>query len=73
MCSPLVKYDVPVYGTDIIDMIKKPVRINCVVNEDTLTIEQIENMLKVYNQSMMVLQLQQYEKMILLENVNGVV
>ena len=33
----------------------------------------LSNMLKVYNQSMMALQLQQYEKMILLENVNGVV
>ena len=33
----------------------------------------LSNMLKVYNQSMMAMQLQQYEKMIWLENVNGVV
>ena len=33
----------------------------------------LSNMLKVYNQSMMALQLQQYEKLILLENVNGVI
>ena len=33
----------------------------------------LSNMLKVYNQSLMALQSQQYEKMILLENVSGVV
>ena len=50
-------YDVPVYGAEFIDLIKKPVRINCVVNEKTLTIEKIETALKIYNRSNLVLNL----------------
>ena len=43
-----VKHDVAVYGTDIIDMINKPIRINCLINEQNFSIKKIEQMLSKY-------------------------
>lgn len=43
-----VKHDVAVYGTDIIEMINKPVRINCLITTQNFSIKKIEQMLTKY-------------------------
>lgn len=43
-----MKHDVAVYGTDIIDMINKPVRINCLITTQNFSIKKIEQMLTKY-------------------------
>ena len=41
-------HSVPVYGTEIIDMIEKPVRINCLVTEKNFQIHKINELLENY-------------------------
>lgn len=41
-------HSVPVYGTEIIDMIEKPVRINCLVTEQNFKIHKINELLENY-------------------------
>lgn len=41
-------HSVPVYGTEIIDMIEKPVRINCLVTEKNFQMNKINELLKNY-------------------------
>jgi organic radical activating enzyme len=41
-------HSVPVYGTEIIDMIEKPVRINCLVTEKNFHIHKINELLENY-------------------------
>lgn len=43
-----VKHDVAVYGTDIIEMINKPIRINCLITTENFSIKKIEQMLTKY-------------------------
>jgi len=43
-----VKHDVAVYGTDIIDMINKSVRINCLITEQNFSIKKVEQMIEKY-------------------------
>ena len=43
-----VKHDVAVYGTDIIDMINKSVRINCLITEQNFSVKKLEQMLEKY-------------------------
>ena len=44
-----VKHDVAVYGTDIIDMINKSVRINCLITEQNFSVKKLEQMLEKYH------------------------
>lgn len=41
-------HSVPVYGTEIIDMIEKPVRINCLITEQNFKIHKINELLENY-------------------------
>lgn len=41
-------HDVVTYGTDVIEMITKPVRINCLVTDKNFSIDKVEKLLKTY-------------------------